>query len=214
MPMDLSEPYTTVCPSLEGPVLEVLAQTTRPLTGREIARLAKRGSERGVRLVLNRMAEAGLVDRRTAGSASLYVLNREHVAAPLVLELVRLRQECFDRIRQAIGGWELQPVHASIFGSAARGDGDAHSDVDLLVVRRDEIEAESDEWVAQLDLLARRVRRWSGNDPAIAELSMNQLHAAVRRQEPIISDLREASITVAGTDFSDLIRASELEALA
>jgi hypothetical protein len=52
--------------------------TTHPLTGREIARLASRGSERGVRLVLHRPAAQGLVTTWEAGSASLYLLNREH----------------------------------------------------------------------------------------------------------------------------------------
>ena len=34
--MDLGRPYTVICPTVEGPVLDVLAHTTRPLTGREI----------------------------------------------------------------------------------------------------------------------------------------------------------------------------------
>jgi len=64
----VSQPYAAICSSLEGPVLDlegpvldVLAHTTRPLTGREIARLARRGSERGVRLVLHRLVDHGLV---------------------------------------------------------------------------------------------------------------------------------------------------------
>jgi hypothetical protein len=58
----------------------VLAHTARPLTGREIVRLARRGSERGVRLVLHRLVDHELVSAQEAGAATLYVLNREHVA--------------------------------------------------------------------------------------------------------------------------------------
>jgi predicted nucleotidyltransferase len=213
MPMDLSESYAAICPSLEGPVLDVLAHTTRPLTGREISRLAKRGSERGVRLVLNRLSEHGVVDRQEAGSASLYVLNRDHVAAPVVLELVRLRKALLDRIRQEIASWHLQPLHASMFGSAARCDGAVHSDVDLLIVRPDGLEVELAQWEEQVDVLAHHVRRWSGNHAAIAELSLKQLRAAVRRQEPIIDELRKTSISLAGSEFSDLIQPSRAKAL-
>ncbi len=77
----MSQPYAAICPSLEGPVLDVLAHTTRPLTGHEIARLARRGSEHGVRLVLHRLVDHGLVSAQEVGAATLYVLNREHVAA-------------------------------------------------------------------------------------------------------------------------------------
>lgn len=210
--MDLGEPYAAISPSLEGPILDVLAHTTRPLTGREVSRLAKRGSERGVRLVLNRLNEHGLVDRQEAGSAFLYVLNRDHVASHVVLELVRLREELLDRISQEIAGWHLQPLHASIFGSAARRDGDVDSDVDLLIVRPGGFE-ERAEWLGQLDQLAQHVRRWSGNRAAIAELSLKQLRAAVRRHEPIIDELRKTSISLAGSEFSDLVRPSRARAL-
>jgi predicted transcriptional regulator len=128
--MDLSRPYTVICPTLEGPVLDVLAHTTRPLTGREIARLASRGSERGVRLVLHRLVTQGLVTAREAGSASLFVLNREHVAAGIVEDLVRLRAELIERIGGEVEGWSSRPVHVSVFGSAARADGHMESDID------------------------------------------------------------------------------------
>jgi hypothetical protein len=51
---------------LEGEVLSVLAGTSKPLTGREVARLARRGSDRGLRLALNRLAEQGIVDTLAA----------------------------------------------------------------------------------------------------------------------------------------------------
>lgn len=58
-------------PSVRG-----TARSAKCLTGREIARLARRGSERDVRLVLHRLVD----NRLEAGAATLYALNREHVA--------------------------------------------------------------------------------------------------------------------------------------
>jgi len=202
--MDLSQPYTAICPSLEGPVLEVLARTARPLTGREIARLSRRGSERGVRLVLNRLVEHGLVTAQEAGSASLFLLNREHVAANLVEGLLRLRAELIERIRREVHQWISPPVHVSIFGSAARADGDTASDIDMLIVRPQQIADEDAAWREQLHQLAEHIELWSGNHASLHELTPRDLKAALRRNEPIITSLRDQSITIAGPDFIDL----------
>jgi predicted nucleotidyltransferase len=203
--MDLSRPYTVVCPTLEGPVLDVLAHTTRPLTGREIARLASRGSERGVRLVLHRLVAQGLVTAREAGSASLFVLNREHVAAGIVEGLVRLRAELIERIRGEVEGWSSRPVHVSVFGSAARADGRMESDIDLLIVRPEDLTEDDPQWREQLHRLAERIERWSGNHASLHEVSTKGLEAAVRRGEPVIASLRDASIVLAGPEIADLL---------
>lgn len=202
--MDLSQPYAAICPSLEGPVLDVLAHTIRPLTGREIARLARRGSERGVRLVLHRLVEHGLVSAQVAGAATLFALNREHIAASIVERLVRLRMELIERIRGEVQDWSSEPVHVSIFGSAARGDGNTASDIDLLIVRSEQVADDDAQWREQLHRLAEHIQRWSGNHASLHELTPRDLRAALRRHEPIIASLREQSIAVAGPEFADL----------
>lgn len=204
--MDLGRPYTVICPTLEGPVLDVLAHTTRPLTGREIARLASRGSERGVRLVLHRLVAQGLVTAREAGSASLFVLNREHVAAGIVEDLVRLRAELIERIRGEVEGWSSRPVHVSVFGSAARADGHVESDIDLLIVRPENLVEDDPQWREQLHRLAERIERWSGNHASLHEVSPKGLKAALRRGEPVIASLREHStIVLAGPEIAALL---------
>lgn len=203
--MDLSQPYAAICPSLEGPVLDVLVHTTRPLTGRDVARLARRGSERGVRLVLHRLVEHGLVSAQEAGPALLFALNREHVAANLVEGLAQLRAELIVRIRRELASWSTPPVHASVFGSAAREDGDTESDIDLLVVRPHKVDEDDPAWREQMHRLAEKIERWSGNHASLHELSPAQLAAALRRKEPVIASLHEQSIDLAGPEFADLI---------
>lgn len=205
--MDVAHPYTAICPTLDSGVLSVLAGTTRPLTGREIARLLGRRSHSGVLDALNRLAEHGVVDREEAGRALLFTLNREHLAAPAVDVLARMRSELLTRLRGAVDSWEVVPVHVSMFGSAARGEGDASSDIDLFIVRPKDVEGEEPRWRGQLDHLARRVQRWTGNRAGIAEAGEEEI-ARLRGEEPIVAELRSDAITIAGTEVAALLGAA------
>ena len=131
--MDVSMPITTVVPSLDGPVLAVLAATTSPLGLAAVHSRAGRGSKSGVRSVLLRMVDEGLALEVPGG----YVLNRDHVVAPAVELLASLHAELIGRIRTAVDEWPTSPELAGMFGSAARRDGDASSDIDVLVVSDD-----------------------------------------------------------------------------
>lgn len=84
--------------TLEGDVLVALAGTTRPLTGRQVAGLVPRGSQKAVSVALDRLVEQGIVLRQEAGRAYLHVLNRDHLAAPAVEVLAGLRGELLARL--------------------------------------------------------------------------------------------------------------------
>jgi len=202
--MDVSQPFSALIPGVDSAVLAAMAQTTRPRTGREIARIAGR-SPNAVRAVLERLVEQGLADRERAGNAFVYTLNREHLAAPAIETLAGLRPALFDRLRRKIAEWQIPTMHASIFGSAARGDGDATSDVDLFIVRPEGVAAEDSKWQEQLDELAEGVKRWTGNHASIAELSTDQLVSLRRRRPPVLKELDADAITLAGPDAGTIL---------
>jgi predicted nucleotidyltransferase len=152
------------------------------------------------------LAEHGLVDVVEAPPALLYSLNREHIAAPVADALAGLRQELRRRLRAAISEWRRQPVHVSIFGSAARGDGGIDSDIDLFVVRPGDVDAEDEVWRAQLDGLAEQVRRWTGNHAGLSEVDERDLPALAAKAPLVLDDLRRDAITLAGRDISALLR--------
>lgn len=203
--MDVARPYTAICPTLDSGVLSVLAGTTRPLTGREIARLVGRSSHSGVLNALDRLVEHGLVDREEAGAALLFTLNREHLAAPAVDLLAQMRSELLNRLRGAVDSWEIQPAHVSLFGSAARGEGDTESDIDLFVVRPKSIDSEDPRWREQLDLLARRVQRWTGNRLGVSEVGKSDISRLRKDESPILDELRADAITLAGPTATALL---------
>ncbi|WP_328334733.1 nucleotidyltransferase domain-containing protein [Kribbella sp. NBC_00382] len=198
----MSNPVSTVIPTLDGPVLGVLARTSAPLTGRKIQQLAAAGGETGTRTVLRRLASTGLVVATEVGHSVQYSLNRDHLAANAVIELTTLRQRLFDGIGRVIQGWQVQPTHASVFGSAARGDGGLDSDIDLLIVHRFDAGAEPTQiWVDQVSDLADQVYRWSGNHLQAYELSSDGFLQHLQAGEPIVKEWRRDAITVSGPEF-------------
>jgi len=203
--MDVSQPYKAICPTLDSEVLAVLAGTTRPLTGREVARLTGRTSHRGAAEVLTRLVEHGLVERQEAGRALLFRLNREHLAAPAVEILTDMRAELLRRVRDLVGAWKTAAIHASIFGSMARGEGNAQSDIDLFIVRSDAVLADDPEWRKQLDDLAESIERWTGNRASIAEAAEGEIERLLEEDRPIVAELRSDAIAIDGTDISTLL---------
>ncbi|MDQ3725308.1 MAG: nucleotidyltransferase domain-containing protein [Actinomycetota bacterium] len=170
-----------------------------------MARLLGRPSHSGVLDTLNRLTEHGLVDRDEAGRAFLFTLNREHLAAPAVELLADMRGELFDRLGRMVDSWEVAPVHISLFGSMARGEGDTSSDIDLFVVRSRGVEHEDPRWREQLDQLAARVQRWTGNTAGIAEVGEEEIPRLRREEPPILAELRADAITVAGAEAAALL---------
>jgi hypothetical protein len=207
--MDVAFPHSVVSPTLEGDVLVVLAGTTRPLTGREVARLARRGTPPAVAAALTRLVDQGLVLRDEAGGAYLHTLNRDHLAAPAVLVLAGLRTEMFDRLRAAVAEWDVQPVSAVLFGSAARWDGDAKSDIDILLVRPDDVDEEDERWRGQLERFSDAVHAWTGNEASLIDLSEADVPGLVNARPPVLGSLRADAILLAGTPPDRLFREHE-----
>lgn len=201
--MDVGSPITSVIPSAQGPVLAVLASAERSLSARTITELAGgRASRRHVDNVLRRLVEAGVVLRDHAPPFSLYRLNRDHLAAPAIVQLAAQRDELLRRISEAVATWPTQPSAVWLFGSAARGDGAEHSDIDLLVLRPDDVDDNDPRWNDLIDGLSEKVTRWTGNDCQIAEYSESRFAELVLDGERLVSDLRRDAIRIAGDSVS------------
>ncbi|MEX1141136.1 MAG: nucleotidyltransferase domain-containing protein [Thermoleophilaceae bacterium] len=204
--MDLANPHRLIAHPLDGSVLTVLAGTTRPLTGREVARLAPEGSQPGVWKALTRLSEQGLVDRQEAGNAILYSLNRHHLAAPAIDILTGLRRRLLANLRDAIAGWAVAPHHASMFGSAARGEADIASDIDLVLVRPRDVAADDRRWRDQVDELSDAVHLWTGNRAGISEIDEQKVERLRKESPPIVTALRSDAVTLFGPDATDVFR--------
>lgn len=189
--MDVSTPMSCVVPSAHGPVLAVLAGTSTPLTGRKVAELTQpRVSQPRVARILRELTAAGLVERTPAGSSSLFLLNREHLAAGAVEILATMRQQLWARIGEHARTWSRHPVAVVVFGSAARGDGTIDSDIDLLVVRPLGTDDGDQAWQDDLTDLASQVVRWTGNSCEILDRSELELAVMAANGERLLTEIR------------------------
>ena len=202
--MDLSNPLAVVTPTLDAAVLQALAATTGWATGAHVHRMAGSGSDDGVRRVLARLVDQGIVLADQHSHATLYLLNRDHVAAGAIATLTRLRGVIIDRIKGALDSWSPVPAHASLFGSFARGQATTDSDIDLLVVT--EARANPDVITEAVDRLAADIRKWTGNNAQIVDRKPEELAAMIASDDPLVASWRADHIDVMGTRLLDLLR--------
>lgn len=188
--MDVSAPYETVVPSLDGAVLEVLARAGKPITGRQVQRLARRGSIPGVATVLERLTATGIVTAERAGSSILYEANRDHLAWPAVETLVGMRGTLIQRLADAVHSWEQPPVRGVLFGSTARGDGDIASDIDLLIVHPDSAPPHD----SDVEALQSSAHRWTGNHAQVVVVSESAWKKMADDKDPLVDSVRRDGI--------------------
>jgi hypothetical protein len=197
MRMDFRRPLTIVTPTLDGDVLAVLAAADVEFSGRELARRVGHGSTEGIRRAADRLAVEGIVLRRVVGGAHLYSLNRNHIAARWVEGLATLREQVIDRLRELISAWEEPASLAFLFGSAARREATPASDLDLLVVRRQDCDPDADAWRSQLLDLQRAATALTGNDARVLEVGEEDLMAG--RGERVLEDVVGEGVELLGS---------------
>ena len=186
--MDVALPIRSIIPSLDGPVLTVLAATTAPLTLAEVHARIDRGSKSGVRQVLLRLQSEGVCQVVPGG----YVLNRQHLAAPAIELLANLHGELVSRIRQAVEEWDGETRLVGLYGSAARRDGSSRSDIDVLIV------SDAPDLPEFVDHLAAAIRTWTGNPAQVTGIPATELKRLQRAKEPILADWGRDLVVISG----------------
>ena len=100
---------------------------------RELARLT--GTNAGtLHKELTRLAQAGLLLRQEQGNQVRYRANLDHPVFPELAGLFRKTSGAVSVLAEALQSLAPPPQLALVFGSLARGEENANSDVDLLVI--------------------------------------------------------------------------------
>jgi predicted transcriptional regulator len=192
--MELGRPFGVVTPTIDADILTVLARADKQFTTGDLARMTGR-SVRGLRLSLQRLMQQGVVIEQRAGKTSLYAFNAQHIAAEPLRALANLRATLLSRISEILASWETPAVFAALFGSGARGDMRPDSDLDLFVVRPDDVDAEDPVWHRQTSDLADQVTAWTGNDTRILDYTESRV---TQTREPVLDSIASEGIPLFG----------------
>lgn len=200
--MLLTRPLAVVTPTVDGDVLAALARAEVTFTPGQLHRLLDAYSVSGIRKTLRRLVAQGIVSGDRVGNAEVYRLNREHLAADAIIELSRLRETLLKRLRTELSGWSDPPTYAALFGSGARGDMRADSDLDIFLVRASAADSERPDplasWSADVDRLASVTTAWTGNDVRALEMSEVEAKEAVQARDPVMVEIERDAVVLSG----------------
>jgi len=104
-----------------------------PLFVRQIARLAET-SVGTVQRELTLLTDAGLIKRSALGSQVFYQANQEHPDFPELRALLAKTAGVFQMLKAALAPLSTRINLAFVYGSVARGEEKARSDIDLMVI--------------------------------------------------------------------------------
>jgi len=199
--MDISSPLGSLLKRTDAAALRVLALSGERLSGRQIARLAEESTPANIRLSLLRLTDVGLVTAAPRSDAILYAANRDHLLWPAIEIALDAEAELMRRIRAMTREHGFQFTTVVLYGSVARGDSDADSDVDLLVVQAREGGLRQ----SYIDYLREDVQKWTGNRVQIFDASVDELRRMRETGDPIVASWLEEGRLVVGDDLRTIL---------
>ncbi|MCA9712404.1 MAG: nucleotidyltransferase domain-containing protein, partial [Myxococcales bacterium] len=155
--------------------------------------------------VLRDLLEHGLIDRRRVGPAYLYALRDEHVLVQRVLRpAFQVEEPLLDAYAKDLHAGLGPPLLALVlFGSTARGEEGAASDVDLLAV----VPAPADVEVAE-DAAAERAFDLAtnyGNSPELLVYDVQRFQQRAEDRDPFLREVLRTGRVVHGLSLTELL---------
>lgn len=199
--MDFVRPIEALIPGVRGKVLGVLSRSRGELTLRGVAELAEASPTQTSR-VLGDLVHLGVVSRRDVPPVALFRLVDGNVAADMVRELGSASTHVTTALERAARAWAPAPAAVVCFGSFARGEADADSDIDVLVVRPDAVGENDDEWAAAVERWTADARTASGNPVRLLEVAETELRDHLDEPRGVWRSIVDEGVSVLGPALS------------
>jgi predicted nucleotidyltransferase len=186
--MLLDEPFGGVIPGARGAVLSALLRTEVRLTGRQVhALVSDRHGLWSVQEALKAWVQLGVVHTEIVGRAVVHTINEDHyTVAPLRSILDPMA--ALTKAAAQIAGEDVEAV--VVFGSVARGEATAGSDIDLAVIARAD-------WDGRVDL-EDSVRKHLGNDCDVLVFTAQEFTRLAAAREPVVDEIIVDGIPLIG----------------
>jgi predicted nucleotidyltransferase len=201
MPVDYRRPIEALWPGVRGRVLSVLAGTEMEMTIRTVAGLAE-ASPQQASVVVAQLVDLGIVARREAGSSALVRLERENEAVRIVLALDRLQESVMARLADSAQHITPAPASLLIFGSFARGEAMAASDLDVLAVRPRGVDPDDDKWIDALGRWEASARNIVGNPVNMLVVTIDDVPGLLRRRAGLWRAIAREGIPLVGRSLA------------
>lgn len=194
----LDHPLSLFYDAARARVLDSLLSSPEAMSGRKIARQTNL-SPTTVNGALGDLEERGFVKSQRKGKANLWSLQSDNK----LIEQIRLFAQVQDEVAgkvvtQALGS---EPVSITLFGSTARGESGADSDLDLLIISKDHAQ----------DLLFRRkafaaekaLRTFIGRSVEVTVLREDSL--SLEKVSGFIREVIKDGRTLRGSNIKELV---------
>ena len=201
--MDFRRPVQSVIPGAQGRILAVLAETTAYLNLRTIALLAGTSPAQASR-ILPELVRSGLVERREAPPSVLFRLVDDNFGSRVVRALSRSRETVLFELGSQAETLDPSPVSVIVFGSFARGEAEADSDLDVLFVRPKDMNDDDDRWAAAVEGWRQFARRLTGNRVEVVETSESSVGRFLRSHKTLWADIARDGVVVYGKSLEGL----------
>ncbi len=184
-------------------LLRYLSAHEGPYTGRQLAR-AVRLDPKSASVALRHLIDGGVVQRRRAGRAYLYSLDRESYLVHEVLLPAFLKERNWQKTLgsevQALIGAGVESI--ILYGSWARRQAGPRSDIDLLIVtngRRSKAAIEDGLSSHRTHFMAR-----FRHVPSFLILPRQEFRTRLRRGDPLVREIVEQGQVLTGKTISEL----------
>ena len=101
-------------------------------------------------------------------------------------------------MREIAEGLPISPTSVTIFGSFARGEADADSDIDTLLVRPSAVSESDDAWYETVRQWIDRVGEVSGNRVEVLEVDEDDVPARLRSGRNVWQDIERDGLIIHG----------------
>jgi predicted nucleotidyltransferase len=122
----------------------------------------------------------------------------ENLVGRLVRSMADLRVLALETVGDCSGLQRSRPELVIVFGSFARGDTDADSDLDVVIVRPPDIDDSDSVWSESLFTLHQDLARALGNPVNILEIGKDELERRLRSASGLWRSIRDEGVVVYG----------------